>query len=85
MRQCTWTVEAANHTKSTQLNLPITELITITIATTSCPRKKKLRIYKTKEFFTLHIVSARDVCPKCVLFVTVMVKVTGPCVIQFHL
>ena len=38
--QCNWTVscnrsdEAANHTKSTQLNPLFTELITITIATT---------------------------------------------------
>ena len=44
-----------------------------------------MRISKTEEFFTLDIVSARDVCPKCVLFVTVMIKVTGPCVIQFYL
>ena len=32
---CNRTVEAANHIKSTQLNPPITKLITITIATTT--------------------------------------------------
>ena len=33
MDTCYWIAEAANHTKSTQINPPITELITITIAT----------------------------------------------------
>ena len=33
------TVKAANHTKSTQLNPPITELITITIGTITYPEK----------------------------------------------
>ena len=37
---CNWTVEAVNHIKSTQQNPPITELITITIATTTSPEKK---------------------------------------------
>ena len=37
---CNRTFEAANHAKSTQLNPPITELITITIATTTYPGKK---------------------------------------------
>ena len=34
-----WIVEAANHTRSTQLNPSITELITIAIATTANPKK----------------------------------------------
>ena len=37
-----------NHTKSTQLNPPITELITITIATTTYPEKKKKKKKKEK-------------------------------------
>ena len=36
---CKWTVEEANHTKSTQPNPPITELIKITITTTTYPKK----------------------------------------------
>ena len=41
----------ANHTKSTQLNPPITDLITITIATTIYP-KKTWRISKMEEVLT---------------------------------
>ena len=62
---CNRTVEATNHTKPTQLNLSITELITITIATTTYPEKKKWEIFK---FFILDIVSTRDVCPKYMFF-----------------
>ena len=36
---CNGTIEAANHTKSIKLNPPITELITITIATITYPKK----------------------------------------------
>ena len=38
-----------NHTKFTQLNPPITELITITIATTTYPEKKKKKKEKRKK------------------------------------
>ena len=41
---CNRTVEAANRTKSTQLKPTITELITITIPTTTYPK------IKTREF-----------------------------------
>ena len=44
------TVEVANHTWSFQSNPPITELITITIATTSS--KKSCGITKVEEYFT---------------------------------
>ena len=44
---CNWTpvirVEATNHTKSTQLNPSITELITITMATTTYPETWKFQ------------------------------------------
>ena len=36
---CDRTVKAANYIKSTLLNPPITGLIAITIATTTCPTK----------------------------------------------
>ena len=39
LHTCNRTVEATNHTKSTQPNPSITELITITIATTTYPKK----------------------------------------------
>ena len=59
------TVKAANQTMSTQLNLPITELITITIATTTYPKKKQGKI---EEYLTKDIVSTRDICPRCIFF-----------------
>ena len=59
------TVKAANQTMSTQLNLPITELITITIATTTYPKKKRGKI---EEYLTKDIVSTRDICPRCIFF-----------------
>ena len=46
---CNRIVEAVNHTKSTRLNRPITEPITITIATTTYPDKKR-RISKMGDF-----------------------------------
>ena len=59
-----WTVESANHTKSTQLNPPITELITIIIAATTYPEKKKpKKNWEMSKFFTLDIVPTGDVCP----------------------
>ena len=55
-----------HHTKSTQLNPPITELITITIATTTYLEKRKLVNFKNGViFFLFHVVSTGDVCPKC--------------------
>ena len=55
-----------HHTRSTQLNPPITELITITIATTTYPEKRKLVNFKNWiSFFLFHVVSTGDVCPKC--------------------
>ena len=59
------TVKAANQTRSTQLNLPITEVITITIATTTYPKKKR---GKMEEYLTKDIVSTRDSCPRCIFF-----------------
>ena len=53
------TVEAANHTKSTQFNPPITAVLIITIATTTYP-EEKLGNVKMEEFFTLDIVFTRD-------------------------
>ena len=47
--------------KSTQRNSPITELITITIATITYPEKKT---GKFPNFFALGIVPTGDVCPK---------------------
>ena len=55
-----------HYTKSTQLNPPITELITITIATTTYLEKRKLVNFKNGViFFLFHVVSTGDVCPKC--------------------
>ena len=65
---CNWTVEAANHTKSTQLNPPITELITITIETTTYLEKKTSEFPKWRNFFTLDIVSTGDAYAKCFRF-----------------
>ena len=62
---CNRIVEAANHTKSTQLNPPVTELTTITIETTTYPEKK---IGKISTFFALDTVPTGDVCPKCNFF-----------------
>ena len=62
------TVEAANHTKSTQLNPPITELIT-TIATTTYPEKKR----EISKFFALDIVPTGDVCPTCNFFSEIVI------------
>ena len=50
---------------SSQLNPPITELITITIATTTYP-KKNSAIFKMEEFLTKTIVSTGDICSKCI-------------------
>ena len=58
----------ANHTKSTQLNPPITDLITITIATTIYP-KKIWRISKMEEVLTLEIISFQNVCGCRCIFV----------------
>ena len=57
---CNWTVEAVNHTKSTQLNLPITELATIT-KSQPLPWKKKTGNFQNGEIFTLDTVSKGDV------------------------
>ena len=63
-----------NHTKFAQLNPPITELITITIATTTYPEKKKKKRKEKKKnweisrFFASDIVPTRDVCLKCIFF-----------------
>ena len=65
MDACNWTVEAANHTKSTQLNPLITVLITMTIARITYPEKKTWGISKIEGSFSLDIVSTADVCPKC--------------------
>ena len=65
---CNRTVEAANHTKSTQLNPPITELIT-TIATTTYPEKKR----EISKFFALDIVPTGDVCPTCNFFSEIVI------------
>ena len=53
------------HTKSAQLNPPITELVTKTIATTTYPEKRKLVNLKNGVIFLFHVVSTGDVCPKC--------------------
>ena len=69
------TVKAANQTRSTQLNLPITEVITITIATTTYPKKKR---GKMEEYLTKDIVSTRDSCPRCIFFLEIeMVKINS--------
>ena len=52
---CNRTVEAANHTISIQLNPPITELITITIAEKQLIQRKK-SIFKMEEYLTKDIV-----------------------------
>lgn len=63
------TIEAANYTKSTQLNPPITEL---TITTTTYPEKKN---FQRRNFFTLDIV-----CPKFFFLKVVMVIIiNGNC------
>ena len=46
--------------RSTQLNLPITELIATTIATTTYPKKNKA-ISKTEEYLTNDIVSTGEI------------------------
>ena len=61
---CNRIVEAANHTKSTQLNPFMTELTTITITITTYPEKN----WEISKFFALDIVPTRDVCPKCIFF-----------------
>ena len=66
-------------TKSTQLNPPITELITITIETTTYLEKKTGEFPKWRNFFTLDIVSTGDAYAKCFRFffseiVTVMIN-----------
>ena len=57
---------------STQLNPPVAELISITIATTTYPEKKKKKkhsgISNIEEFFTLPIVSTGGVRPKRISF-----------------
>ena len=56
---------------STQLNPPVAELISITIATTTYPEKKKKKhtgISNIEEFFTLPIVSNGGVRPKRISF-----------------
>ena len=62
--QCNRTAEAANHGKSTQQNPLITELIIITIETTTYPGKKM----GNSNFFALDIFPAGDICPKCIWF-----------------
>ena len=74
------TIEAANYTKSTQLNPPITELITITIAKTTLKKtkkqknnnKKNWRISKMEELLNQHIIDPRhstgDICSRCICF-----------------
>ena len=70
---CNWTVQAANCIKFTQLNPPITESITITIATTSYPKNKdRMENFQIKEFLTLNIVSTGDICCRCFFFVVVV-------------
>ena len=64
---CNWTVEVVNHTKSTQPNLPITELNTITIAKATYPTKKG-NSKMEKFFFNLDIVSTGDIRHKCINF-----------------
>lgn len=59
IEQCNRTVKAANHTKSTQLDPPITELNTITIATIPT----KLGNSKIEEFFTSDDVSTGGILP----------------------
>ena len=49
----------AKHIKCTKLNPPITEVITITIATTTYSTKRE--IYQMDEFVTLDSVSASDI------------------------
>ena len=66
---CNWTVQAANCIKFTQLNPPITESITIIIATTSYPKNKdRMENFQIKEFLTLNIVSTGDICSRCFVF-----------------
>ena len=63
--RCLWTVgwnrtvKATNHTKSTQQNPPITELILITIAATTYPTK--LGNFQNGGFYILDNVSIRDI------------------------
>ena len=64
---CNRTVVAANHTRLTQLNPPIIEVITIIIATTSYPKKIKA-ISKMEEFLSEDIVSTGDICSRCIFF-----------------
>ena len=51
---CNRTVEATSHTKYTQLNPPITELITITTATTTY-RKRNVEFLKLRNFVPLFL------------------------------
>ena len=67
---CNWTVEAANHTKFSQLNPPMTELITITIIATTTYPKQNFKI-----FFALDIVPTGAVCPRCTFFFSEIVMV----------
>ena len=54
---------------STQLNPPVAELISITIATTTYPKKKKHSgISNIEEFFTLPIVSTGGIRLKRISF-----------------
>ena len=64
---CNRTVEAANCTRSTCLNPPIRELITITLATTTYSKKNKT-ISKMKEYLTKYIVFTGHICSRCIFF-----------------
>ena len=65
LKSCNSIVEAADHIKSTQLNSPITELIKITIATTTYPRKN-WRISKMEEYFNFRHCFHRRYFSRCI-------------------
>lgn len=64
---CNWTAIATNHTKSTQLNPPITKLTTITISATTYP-KRKLGNFQNRGIFTSDALSTGDIFPKSISF-----------------
>ena len=62
-RQCNWTVGYNWTPVIRQLKLPITELITITIATITYPKKKKTGKFPRWKNFSQDNFSTTDVCP----------------------
>ena len=61
---------AQNFFSNTNTRQTLTELITITIATTTYPEKKKWVVSIMEEFFSLDIVSTGDIWPKCICPIT---------------